>query len=74
MNRRLTTLACCLVATAALTASVPKKNDINGDGKSDILFTKGATSAVWEQQIFNSSISAQGLVQDRKSTRLNSSH
>ena len=62
MNRRLTTLACCLVATAALTAAVPKKNDFNGDGKSDILYTKASTSAVWEDQMFNSSRTASALV------------
>ena len=61
MNRRLTTLACCLVATA-LSAQTPIKNDFNGDAKSDVLWQKSDTSAVVEQQMFNSSILAQGVV------------
>ena len=61
MNRRLTTLACCLVATA-LSAQTPIKNDFNGDAKSDVLWQKTTTSAVVEQQMFNSSIIAQGAV------------
>ncbi|MEI6568280.1 MAG: FG-GAP-like repeat-containing protein, partial [Verrucomicrobiota bacterium] len=59
---RLTTLACCLVATALSAQTAPVKTDFNGDGKSDILWQKTTTSATVEQQMFNSSILAQGAV------------
>ncbi len=63
MNRRLTTLACCLVATATLSAQAPVvKQDFNADGKSDILYFNSTDTSAYELQIFNSSIQLQGYI------------
>ncbi len=63
MNRKLTTLACALVAASSLVAQTPVKNDFNGDGKSDMLWMRTGTSAVSQLQIFNSSVLANAIVQ-----------
>ncbi len=62
MNRRITKLACCLVASVALTAAPPKKNDFNADGKSDIVLQSSGTAAVMQLQMFNNSINASNWV------------
>jgi hypothetical protein len=63
MNRRLTTLACCLVATATLSAQVPVvKQDFNADGKSDVLLFNKTSTAAYELQVFNASVQLEGYV------------